>query len=333
MQDIADRAGVTRAAVSMALRNHPRIGAATRQRIQQIAAELGYRPNPMISALMANLRTGRSDSPNCMIAVVISREWDLWRRSPLARKLDEGIVERATALGYGIDYLSLRDLKGNAARLSQVLFARGIQGLIITSFLRPTPSLPLEWDHFSAVMLDYSISEPVLHRICNNQFHTITLIMDQVVRRGCRRVGMCIQKDTDVRIDHVWEAGFLLHQQRFPRKNRIPAQLVPKHERRLFLEWAAATRPDVVLSDSLDVWGWIRSAKLPCDYVHMQWTPESGDCAGIDQNFDLVGGAAVDALVGMIHRNERGVPDNPKTIMVEGTWREGASLNRLPAPV
>ena len=39
---IAKEAGVSRAAVSMALRNHPRIPPETRERIQEIATRLGW---------------------------------------------------------------------------------------------------------------------------------------------------------------------------------------------------------------------------------------------------------------------------------------------------
>ena len=42
LRQIAEMAGVSVGTVSMALRDHPRVAAATRQRIQQIATELGY---------------------------------------------------------------------------------------------------------------------------------------------------------------------------------------------------------------------------------------------------------------------------------------------------
>jgi DNA-binding LacI/PurR family transcriptional regulator len=329
MQDIADRAGVTRATVSMALRNHRRIGEATRLRVQGIALHLGYRPNPMISALMSNLRMTRSNSQSPSIAVIISRDWDKWRLSPLALKLDKGITEQAALLGYAVEYISLKDLNSNEARLSQILYARGIQGLIITSFLSPTDSLDLEWKHFGAVMLDYSVLDPVLHRVCSHHFHTITLTMKKVLERGYRRIGLAIQRDVNTRIDRSWEAGFLLFQQSVPAKFRIPPLISPAHNERGFLKWFHSTTPEVVISDSLEIFGWMKS--LPADstdFVHLQWTEESGECAGIDPNFDLVGAAAVDALADMFNRNERGIPLHPKTIMVEGTWKEGRTLRR-----
>src|ERR1051325_9261392 len=59
MQRIADAAGVSRMTVSLALRNHPRISAATRERIRQVAERLGYHPDPEVSKLMAYLRRAK----------------------------------------------------------------------------------------------------------------------------------------------------------------------------------------------------------------------------------------------------------------------------------
>src|SRR4051812_49177178 len=56
MRAIAEQAGVTHATVSMALRNHPLISAKTRQKIQRIARNLGYRPDPEVAKLMRHLR-------------------------------------------------------------------------------------------------------------------------------------------------------------------------------------------------------------------------------------------------------------------------------------
>jgi len=59
LADVARKAGVHRATVSLSLRNHPRIPVATRERIRAIASELGYRINPLVSALMQSRRTGK----------------------------------------------------------------------------------------------------------------------------------------------------------------------------------------------------------------------------------------------------------------------------------
>jgi len=60
LQDVATRVGVHRTTVSLALRDHPRIPAATRERVKTAAAKLGYRSNPLVSALMKSRRSGRA---------------------------------------------------------------------------------------------------------------------------------------------------------------------------------------------------------------------------------------------------------------------------------
>jgi DNA-binding LacI/PurR family transcriptional regulator len=51
--DIAQRAGVTKAAVSFALNGHPGVSAATRERILAIAEEVGFQPSSAARALTA----------------------------------------------------------------------------------------------------------------------------------------------------------------------------------------------------------------------------------------------------------------------------------------
>lgn len=54
LRDIADRVGVSVSAVSMALQDHPRIGAETKSRVLRTADELGYVTNAAGRALRAN---------------------------------------------------------------------------------------------------------------------------------------------------------------------------------------------------------------------------------------------------------------------------------------
>ena len=57
MQEIASAAKLSVATVSRALNNHPAIPKKTRVRVQKVARKLGYRPNAMIGALMAQIRS------------------------------------------------------------------------------------------------------------------------------------------------------------------------------------------------------------------------------------------------------------------------------------
>ena len=53
LRDIAERVGVSRMTVSLALRGDGRIRESTRQAIQAAAQALGYAPNPRLGELMS----------------------------------------------------------------------------------------------------------------------------------------------------------------------------------------------------------------------------------------------------------------------------------------
>src|SRR5207249_1372261 len=59
LEDVAKAAGVHRTTVSLSLRDHPRIPLETRDRVKAVARRLGYKINPLVSALMQSRRSGK----------------------------------------------------------------------------------------------------------------------------------------------------------------------------------------------------------------------------------------------------------------------------------
>src|ERR1700753_2066854 len=57
MHHIAARAKVSTMTVSLALRDSPRISSTTRERIQALAAKMGFHPDPALRSLAAYRRT------------------------------------------------------------------------------------------------------------------------------------------------------------------------------------------------------------------------------------------------------------------------------------
>jgi len=50
--------------------------------------------------------------------------------------------------------------------------------------------------------------------------------------------------------------------------------------------------------------------------------------SGMKKNSLQIGIMAVDLLIDMLHRNERGSPVRPYLLMVEGSWVEGNTLRQ-----
>ena len=77
-----------------------------------------------------------------------------------------------------------------------------------------------------------------------------------------------------------------------------------------------------------------RNLKVPGDIglVHLA-CPEMNDrCSGIYQNGQLIGATAIDVLTNLVERNERGLPSQANTVMIEGLWNPGQTL-RAPTAV
>ena len=132
MQHIADAAGVSRMAVSLALRNSPKISRATADRIRTIAEQLQYRPNPMVSALMTQLRHNKDvKKPSVLAYVTAYQTEDGWRRPGPFVSFFEGAQRRAAALGYELEEWWLRQPGITEQRFSDILYTRNIHGMIV----------------------------------------------------------------------------------------------------------------------------------------------------------------------------------------------------------
>ena len=99
MKTIAAQAGVTQATVSMSLANNPRIPQGTRERIQAVAKQLGYQPNPYLSTLMRIRRQGKplNDKPALALVCGDSVLWKPSEKTPLTAMATQKLFERALA--------------------------------------------------------------------------------------------------------------------------------------------------------------------------------------------------------------------------------------------
>src|SRR5689334_12380435 len=106
--DVARRAGVHRTTVSLALKGHPRIPAATRKRIRRIADQLGYMPDPMLSSLVAYRSRNRPVAYRGSLAWLVSSALGFdWRDVPHFRNSYSGALARARRCGFEIELFDL----------------------------------------------------------------------------------------------------------------------------------------------------------------------------------------------------------------------------------
>src|SRR5271165_2282536 len=151
LRDIARRAGYHYSTVSLALREHPRIPAATRDRIRKIADALGYRPDAALSALCAYREQKLPAHRQSVIAWLTNHRTPAqWQRSACNRDYFAGASLRAAERGYTIECFWLAEPGMTGRRMTQILWTRGIQGILLPPQERIC-SIDLDWDKLSAV--------------------------------------------------------------------------------------------------------------------------------------------------------------------------------------
>lgn len=329
LRAIANRAGVSVAAVSMALRNHPRIPTTTRNRIQRLAVELGWRPNPLLAEAMSAIRAGQPVADRVTLAwITAHHRRDSWKRVPFFRRSFEGAAARAAAAGYRLDHFWLGDADGHASRLSDILVARGIIGVLVGPLPKPM-SLALDWSQFSAVAIAYSLTTPRLHRATDNHVASARLALTSLAAAGRKRIGLALHEAYDRRVNGLWTAGYLL--QTYDDGNADPS-LIHRPinlEEAAVVEWVKRSKVDAVIGTDSRIILWLQAAgiRVPEDvaYADLDVAAADGSVAGIYQDAEGIGAAALDLVAGQLLRHERGLPEKPKAILIESRWTNGAT--------
>ena len=91
LQAIARRAGVSRMAVSLALRGRPGVSPRTRQRVLAVAKRMGYAPDPELGKLMARMRQKISNEVKSCLAYLVPGNFPEARIiSPHGKKIPRG---------------------------------------------------------------------------------------------------------------------------------------------------------------------------------------------------------------------------------------------------
>src|ERR1700722_16767953 len=110
MAEVARSAGVHVTTVSLALRNHPRLPEETRGRIQRIAERLGYRPDPVLRALVAyrGRLAGRRSMPTLAYITNWNTRWG-WRKVTAHPDFHGGAERMAGQLGYKLEHFWMHE--------------------------------------------------------------------------------------------------------------------------------------------------------------------------------------------------------------------------------
>ncbi|PTY08920.1 LacI family transcriptional regulator [Opitutaceae bacterium EW11] len=340
MTTIAERAGVSKNTVSLALRHDPQIPVGTRRRIAKIARNLGYTKNPVVSQLMTELRKAHPAGYRRTLALLnANQDPQAFTRHPTVPVYVDGCRRRATFHGYKLDEFWLHDPELSGERLERILRARGIRGVLIVGLMNenqlPERFQPL-WSQLACVVTGVRTRNPTLPFCCVDHHALVMQAFEQARRLGYRRPALVVDERIDKLVDGRFSSGMWIGQLTLPPEDRLPGFFQVEASRsnpKLFTDWLTQHRPDVVFTLYHFVRPWIEQTgvRVPQDIgiVQLERRRGSDEWAGMDQHNDLTGEGAVDMLVGMLHNNEIGLPPFPRATLISGTWVGGKTVRRV----
>jgi DNA-binding transcriptional ArsR family regulator len=345
MESIARALGVSRMTVSRALRGSASVAEGLREAVLEEAKRQGYKPNPLISAWMKQVRQGEEAASKPAIAYVSP----LPRTGPHStsansylREMRRGARQRARELGFKL--WEFHDAGSEIAweEVAERMTAAGVAGVILApgNFLVRDIRVELPWEHFCFAAIGFSMSRPAMHTINDEQHSGTTAILRRLQAAGCRRIGCMSSPHHEEHHSHGRIAAFLAWQQETPDAGRIPLLRVadlPKDLARFhgrIREWCARHRPEVIvgtpslrqhLHDALKGLG--SETRLP-DFCGLGINPQEPlyqTQYGITEPCFEIGLGALEMIAGLVYRHETGLPEHPVLIEVPGAhwnWKK-----------
>jgi LacI family transcriptional regulator len=340
LSDIARKVGVSKMTVSRALREDPVVSETSRRRILAAARELGYIPNPKLARLMAEMALSRRRANSLGELAYITTEDSEWGWKQYHHQLScyEGAKAEAKAYGYNLLPVWALSRRFSRGRLTELLWSRGVDGIIIPPLGRGMigRTLDIDWERFPSVQIGATLAVPKLNLVRHNHYDGMTQTLLAMERLGHEVIGLCFSRDSDIRSYHRWAAAYLYWRtnrgfthRTLPTFHYTAGQVDPK----ALKAWIRRHKITGIIGMGMELVNTCLriGLKVPDDIGISVLDRPGGESrvAGIDQRAAQIGSMAVDMLIMAVRKGAKGVPEHPLQTIVEGKWEPGDTLRPL----
>src|SRR5205823_2700260 len=190
IEDIARAAGVSHSTVSRALRDSSLISADVRERIQQLAQQMGYTPN----AIAQSLQTQRTNT----IGLVVTSIDD-----PFMGDVVQGIEEVVQETDFSVVLSISHNDPDQEIAIMEAFHRRRVDGILVAA---SSVSLQENWIAIASgskasLEEDVAAGESLLPRLLDAGITAVFCYNDMVaigVLRACRERGICVPEELSV---------------------------------------------------------------------------------------------------------------------------------------
>jgi DNA-binding LacI/PurR family transcriptional regulator len=226
--DVAEAAGVSIATASRALAGKDRVSRNTIERVRLVAAELGYRVDPIARAL----REGSTRIIGMIVPVIAN---------PFYAQLVDAVEAQVHAAGFELLLADSHGFVSEEARRLQVFGERKVDGVVIVpsdriASLAGLRTLP---EGIAVVQLDRSAGDSVADFVGVDNQAGFRLIFDHLVERGAERIAYAGSDDITSIGAERWE---IVHRE----AERTGRQLVRSHRGEFSIASGTAAAEDLL---------------------------------------------------------------------------------------
>jgi DNA-binding LacI/PurR family transcriptional regulator len=175
LEDVAQAAGLSRALVSLVMRDSPRVSIESRRRVTDAATKLGYRPNLMARNLAAR-RT-------MTIGVLLN---DL--HNPWFAEITDGIHDVAERNGYQLILASGRRSTRLESRALDTFLASRVDGIIVAGCRLPAARLDAVAAEVAVVSVGRAVPRSALGSVTTDDAHGARLAVEHLHDLGHRHI-------------------------------------------------------------------------------------------------------------------------------------------------
>lgn len=331
LKDLAEACQLGVSTVSHALRGDGNVSQQTRDHVRKIAAELGYRPDPMLASLAA--RRFRRDQS--YVGLPVAYVDYFLATNPFGKEslYHKTAVRFGSQFGFHVLSFSLADYSADWERLLNRLRKIGVKGIIIGD-IHGEVNWAQDWADFAVVACGRDHPDMPFDQVRSSIYRAARSSWQMLWARGYRRIGAapCLHK-RELEDDASRISAYLFEQSRISNRRWIvPPYTGEHHDRQAFLAWYYKYKPEAVIGFALHHYYYLLEEGLQCprDFafaaLHVETAlPDYKGIAGLEQNSEKIVSSSLQLLEQKLRYHILGASSIPAEVVIPFSWVEGAT--------